>query len=407
MSGPAADSAALVIRTGEQVVEGTGADVLGHLDATTTQALKEARPGTATAALVLDAKGDPLAMFDVLVLPDRVWLITPGADVTDVVMRIIAGRTFLADARFALLDHEVVRVHGTPGSDLGALARTAWSGVAVTPEPGTLRTTPSGDVMVAATATATATATADATAGEGATLTLAGPAAEVEGLVGRLVAAGATEGGVDALAGWRIAVGRPAWGHEVTPPHLPEELGLLPTHVHLAKGCYPGQEAVARMWMLGRPRRRLARVRLTGPAAADVSAGHTIGTGRDAVELTTVDASGALAFVPGGAEAGQRLGDDATLRVEVVALVGDDPQPPALAIDQQVVAGLVVVVGLGGGEQLHSGRRRDHGFVQHDQRRLVRHSAPPGVAGLALAEVGGICGPGKFGGEPQPLGAGL
>ncbi len=318
------DVAALVVRSGEQVIEATGDDRLTHLDATTTQALKDARPGTATAALVLDANGNPLAMFDVLVLPDRVWLITPGEDVTAVVMQSIAGRTFLADARFTLLGHQVVRVH-----EGALLAGRALSGVAVAPEAGTVRTTPSGDVALAADAAGT--------------LTLVGPADEVERLVGRLVAAGAEEAGPSSLAGWRIAAGRPAWGPEVTPPHLPEELGLLPTHVHLAKGCYPGQEAVARMWMLGRPRRRLARVHITGPDVTSIGPGWSTGAGRELVEVTTVGpvidpvvdpagaddrtVLGALAFVPGRTSVGDVLGD-ASAAVEVIALVGDDPQPP-------------------------------------------------------------------------------
>ncbi len=313
---PVADTAVLVLRSGEQVVEGTGEDRLTHLDATTTQALKDARPGVATAALVLDANGNPLAMFDVLVLPDRVWLITPGEDVTAVVMQLIAGRTFLADARFTVLDHTVVRVHGADVADAGAaraLASRAWSGVAVVPEPGTVRSTPSGDVVTAAD-------------GAGSVM-IAGPADEVERLVGRLIAAGGTDG----VEAWRVAAGRPAWGREVTPPHLPEELGLLPSHVHLAKGCYPGQEAVARMWMLGRPRRRLAQVHIAGAAASDVTPGWSVGAGRDVVEVTTVamgiDGVDALAFVPGTAIVGQRLGDEST-QVEVRALVGDDPVPP-------------------------------------------------------------------------------
>jgi folate-binding protein YgfZ len=341
-------TAAFIAGSGEQVVEATGEDRLKHLDATTTQALKDARPGTATAALVLDANGNPLAMFDVLVLPDRVWLITPGEDVTAAVMRLIAGRTFLADARFAVLEHQVARVHSAPGSGAmdaaSVLARRAWSGVAVIPEGGTVRSTPSGDVAIAADAHGT--------------LTIAGPAVEVDDLVRRLIAAGAdaapdgtgTRAVADALAAWRIAVGLPAWGSEVAAPHLPEELGLLPSHVHLAKGCYPGQEAVARMWMLGRPRRRLARVRITGPDASAVVPGWSAGEGRDVVQVTTVGARAvggttgsepdggamadaaaavdALAFVPGTASGGDHLRTGPESSVEVVALIGDDPVPP-------------------------------------------------------------------------------
>jgi len=231
-----------------QVLEVTGADRLTHLDATTTQSLRDARPGTATAAMVLDANGNPLAMFDVLVLPDRVWLVTPSPDVTAVVMDVIAGRTFLADARFAPLAHRVVRT--TVPLDA---ARTAWTGVTTVPEPAGVRVTPSGDVAVAADADGT--------------LVVVGPDAEVSALVDRLRTAGAVDADAATADAWRVATGRPEWGREVVPPHLPEELGLLPTHVHLAKGCYPGQEAVARMWMLGRPRRRLAFI--PGAVAAD------------------------------------------------------------------------------------------------------------------------------------------
>jgi folate-binding protein YgfZ len=230
-----------------------------------------------------------------------------------------------------------MRVHPGGPDDALTLARRAWSGVSVVPDPGTVRSTPSGDVLVAADADGS--------------LLLCGPGQELDDLARRLVATGAREADGDEVTAWRIAVGRPAWGSEVAPPHLPEELGLLPTHVHLAKGCYPGQEAVARMWMLGRPRRRLARVRITGDAAAlaAVVPGWRTGDGRDAVEITTLagpstlDAPAtlaegqggglALAFVPGATAAGDVLagdtpGQDGAVRIEVLAILGDDPVPP-------------------------------------------------------------------------------
>jgi folate-binding protein YgfZ len=251
-------------------------------------------------------------MFDVLVLPDRLWLITPGADVTDVVMELIAGRTFLADARFTLTGHTVARAAVD-----ASLARRAWSGMSVVPEPGTVRSTPTGDTAVAA--------------DHAGVLTLAGPTAEVERLSGALREAGAVDADPADAEAWRIATGRPAWGVEVMPPHLPEELGLLPTHVHLAKGCYPGQEAVARMWMLGRPRRRLARVRITGAAASAVAPGSTLGEGRNTVTITTLvpGTDEVLALVPGSATIGDALTPEgAELTLSIVGLVGDDPVPP-------------------------------------------------------------------------------
>jgi len=303
-----------LVRTAEQVIEVTGRDRLTHLDATTTQALKDAAPGTATAALVLDANGNPVAMFDVLVLPDRVWLVTPDADVTAAVMKVVAGRTFLADARFAVLPLEVARVIGTAAdADPAATARRAFEGATGVPSVGRVRSAPSGSTMLAADAH-----------GE---LLLVGPAAEVADLERRLLLAGGCTGDVAALDTWRVAVGRPAWGSEVAPPHLPEELGLLPTHVHLAKGCYPGQEAVARMWMLGRPRRRLAVV---SAIEGSVVHGVTIGAGRELVQVTSVDevAGAALAFVPGSAEAGEHFGMPGALVLEVQRIVGDAAVPP-------------------------------------------------------------------------------
>jgi folate-binding protein YgfZ len=56
----------------------------------------------------------------------------------------------------------------------------------------------------------------------------------------------------------RVAGGLPRAGHELTDDVLAEEAGLLGSHVHLDKGCYPGQETVARVHNLGQVQRRLA-----------------------------------------------------------------------------------------------------------------------------------------------------
>ena len=292
----------LATPSGERVVEVRGADRLAFLDDTTTQALRDAAPGTATAALVLDANGLPLLQLEVLVRADDVLLVVPDAGSVDAVMTLLAGRTFLADARFTPRDDAVVVLHGAGAADA---VRVAGLDVA----DGGLAT--HGDVTVA-----------DARSGA---RRLVGPAAAVAAAVASLDAAGAGAGQQTDLDAWRIAVGMPTWGREVAAPHLPEELGLLPTHVHLAKGCYPGQESVARMWMLGRPRRRLAQVRLEG----DLGPGWTVGAGRDEVRVTAVAPALAagLALVPGDVIPGSRFAGD-TGAVEVLALVGDDPSPP-------------------------------------------------------------------------------
>lgn len=62
----------------------------------------------------------------------------------------------------------------------------------------------------------------------------------------------------------RVAAAVPRAGRETDHRTLPHEVGWIGPAVHLAKGCYRGQEAVARVHNLGRPPRRLALAHLDG-----------------------------------------------------------------------------------------------------------------------------------------------
>jgi len=66
----------------------------------------------------------------------------------------------------------------------------------------------------------------------------------------------------------RIAAGVPRIGLDTDARTIPNEVGLLGVAVHLDKGCYRGQETVARVHTLGRPPRRLVRLLLDGTADA-------------------------------------------------------------------------------------------------------------------------------------------
>ncbi|MCW2804665.1 MAG: tRNA-modifying protein YgfZ [Propionibacteriaceae bacterium] len=66
----------------------------------------------------------------------------------------------------------------------------------------------------------------------------------------------------------RIAAGVPRIGLDTDHRTIPNEIGLLGVAVHLDKGCYRGQETVARVHTLGRPPRRLVRLHLDGTANA-------------------------------------------------------------------------------------------------------------------------------------------
>lgn len=90
--------------------------------------------------------------------------------------------------------------------------------------------------------------------------------------------------GTWALEALRVAAAVPRLDHETDHRTLPHEVGWVGPGVHLAKGCYRGQEAVARVHNLGRPPRRLVLLHLDGsvevqPAHGDpvLVGGRTIG----------------------------------------------------------------------------------------------------------------------------------
>lgn len=82
---------------------------------------------------------------------------------------------------------------------------------------------------------------------------------------GDLIQAGdLTQVGELAWEALRIEAGLPRWAREVDSRAIPNELDWLRTGVHLNKGCYPGQETIARTVNLGRPPRRLVQLQLAG-----------------------------------------------------------------------------------------------------------------------------------------------
>jgi tRNA-modifying protein YgfZ len=80
-------------------------------------------------------------------------------------------------------------------------------------------------------------------------------------LEARLSAAGATSLSEVAVQLARIRVGWPAWGAELTETVLPPEVGLEAEAISYSKGCYVGQETIARMQTYGHPNRGLVGLR--------------------------------------------------------------------------------------------------------------------------------------------------
>ena len=85
-----------------------------------------------------------------------------------------------------------------------------------------------------------------------------------------------TQVGMWALEAERVAAGRARLLFEIDHKAIPNELGFLNNAVHMKKGCYPGQETVAKVFNLGQPPRRLTLLHLDGSAVDLPSNGDVV-----------------------------------------------------------------------------------------------------------------------------------
>ena len=118
----------------------------------------------------------------------------------------------------------------------------------------------------------------------------------------------------------RVAAATPAWGSEIDASILPAEAGLDRTHISFSKGCYPGQEPVARLHFRGRANRGLRLLRLDAEPGDELAHdGKVVGRVTSAVEGL------ALAYVR------REVPEDAALEVSSAAARSEPAPPPARA----------------------------------------------------------------------------
>jgi tRNA-modifying protein YgfZ len=91
-------------------------------------------------------------------------------------------------------------------------------------------------------------------------------AADAERLRSALSDAGAPEVGEEAVEVLRIEAGTPRFGAEMDTGTMPAEAGIVDVAVNFEKGCYIGQETVARLHYKGKPNRHLRGLRLSAAA---------------------------------------------------------------------------------------------------------------------------------------------
>ena len=89
----------------------------------------------------------------------------------------------------------------------------------------------------------------------------------------------ATQVGTWALDAMRVAAGRVRIAFETDHKSIPNELGVLNKSVHMAKGCYRGQETVAKIYNLGNPPRRLVLLHLDGSVVTSPPKGTDVMNG--------------------------------------------------------------------------------------------------------------------------------
>jgi len=105
-------------------------------------------------------------------------------------------------------------------------------------------------------------------------------AEQTPALVAALTARGAALVPESAAEVLRVEHGRPRYGIDLDDTTIPQEAGLNERAVSFRKGCYVGQETVARLYYKGKPNRHLRGVRLSAPAAPGtelVAGGRVVG----------------------------------------------------------------------------------------------------------------------------------
>jgi tRNA-modifying protein YgfZ len=214
----------------------SGGDVLPYLHAVCTQHTLDLVPGDATQALLLSPKGKIEFAFRLAVLDGGILLDAEAATAPALAERL-ARFVFRYDVT---VGQPVEGAASLLGPDAEAVLAAAGLPVPAAGRAGMA----APDLVVHRTPVG---------------FDLVGPAAPVAAAQLERTGAERAPAGRWELA--RVAGGLPRAGHELTDDVLAEEAGLLGSHVHLDKGCYPGQETVARVHNLGQVQRRLAGLR--------------------------------------------------------------------------------------------------------------------------------------------------
>ncbi|MEJ7843032.1 MAG: hypothetical protein WKF95_14815 [Rubrobacter sp.] len=243
-----ARGAAVVERPGRGLLRLTGKDPVGMLNATLTNSVpKDARGAY---ALLLNPKGRVQSDLRVLKFGENILVDTEpeGADAA----REILGR-YAPFSRVKLEDlsdeWSVLGLYGPRADELLGNPELA--------EHQTAEVEIGGETLLAAGVAAPVPG-----------YDLLGPLEAVARAGRVLLERGAAPADPDAYETARVRAGVPRFGADLTPENFPGEAGVLDRAVDFGKGCYPGQETVARMHYRGHPNKTLYGISYRGETLA-------------------------------------------------------------------------------------------------------------------------------------------
>jgi aminomethyltransferase len=239
------EETAFVRRPTIRVIEVRGADAVDFLESQLTNDVAPLAPGQGCHAALLDRKGHLQSDMRVLLIdPERVWLVAEEEGAS----RLTSHLGLYRVGR----DVSVEAVDVVSLSLIGPAARAATGvGVPATDHSHVLTT-------VGSTENVRAVVTED-----GIDLLAA------LGLSSALADAGIPEASEEAAEIVRVEAGRPRFGHEMSVETMPAEAGIVEGAVSFTKGCFIGQETVARLHYRGKPNRHLRGLRLERRSEAD------------------------------------------------------------------------------------------------------------------------------------------
>lgn len=251
------------------IISVTGPDRLTWLNSLTSQELAALARGVSTEFMILSPQGRIEHVASVVDDGETAWLITETPE---------GLTTFLDRMRF-MLRVEVADVTSEWAALGEAISAPAAAGEPVTwvdPWPG-----------ISAGGTTYAADAEEHPATHRKWRLVLVPRADIEHQVQERLDAGWSLVGTWATEAERVAAYRPRAIQEVDDTALPHELDWLRTAVHLHKGCYRGQETVAKVHNVGRPPRRLTMLHLDGSnhAIPELGAAVFIGQGDDAKQV--------------------------------------------------------------------------------------------------------------------------